>query len=304
MSTAPAIGRHAQGWAGPAPCIPGERRIKLVAIDLDDTLLDSRLRIPPAAAEAIARARRRGVHITLATGRMFASALPYALQLGVDLPLISYQGALVRHVLSGEELVSRKVDPGAGRQALARLREWGLHVQAYWDDRLCMEALTPEGEDYARLAGVTPLLVERLEDVVEGGTFKLLAVSYQVERLAALEARLQREFASRLYVTRSKPHFLELMHPEATKGRALAAVAAHLGVERAQVMAIGDSYNDIDMLRWAGVGVAVANAPEAVRRAADLVTLSNDDGGVAHAIVSLVLGEGKENADGGTGVLD
>jgi len=261
----------------------------LVAIDLDDTLLDSRLRISRECRVAITRVREAGVKVTLATGRMFSSALPYARQLDMNVPLITYQGAWVRNSLSGETLYYRPVPRKWARALLARVREFGYHCQTYIDDRLCMEALTEEGKAYAELAGVTPVIVDRLEDVMDQDPLKLLVINNDTGRLDELERVLLAEFGEHLYITKSKPFYLEAMHPEATKGKALEAVARYFGINRAEVMAVGDSYNDLDMLQWAGLGVAMANAREEVRRAADYVTLSNEEHGVAEALTKFIL---------------
>ena len=109
-----------------------------------------------------------------------------------------------------------------------------------------------------------------------------------------MEKQLRKEF-DHLYITASKPPYLEVMHPEATKGRALAAVAEYFGVKQDEVMAVGDSYNDLEMIRWAGLGVAMANAPSVVRKEADYVTCSNDENGVAEALERWVLTEGKDS---------
>lgn len=263
--------------------------IRLVALDLDDTLLDSRLEISRECREAIEEVSRRGVKVTLATGRMFKSALRYADQLSMNLPLITYQGAWVKNSGSGETIYYRPVPPEYGLEFLKRVRDLGCHYQTYLDDELYLERLTSEGLAYARMAGVEPVVVDRLEPVVEQGPLKMLIIEEDISLLDKWEQELKAEFGQFLYITRSKPHYLEAMHPEATKGRALAALASYYGIEREEVMAVGDSYNDMDMIQWAGLGVAVANARSPVRQVADYVTLSNDEHGVAEALKRFIL---------------
>jgi len=105
-----------------------------------------------------------------------------------------------------------------------------------------------------------------------------------------LEAVLRERFGRELYITRSKPYYLEMLHPEATKGRALRVVAGYFGIPRQEVIAIGDSFNDLDMIRYAGLGVVMENAREEVKRFADYVTRSNEDDGVAEVLEKFVLG--------------
>ncbi len=265
--------------------------IKLVAIDLDDTLLGSDLRISEGAVRSIRELRERGIRITLATGRMFRSARPYALELGMDVPLITYQGALVKNAVSDQVLFHRPVPEPWGHAVGVVAREAGCHYQAYFDDDLYMEKLTPEGQAYANLAGVTPIIEpDLLERIKAQEPTKLLIINDDIPKLQLMEAQMHRSLGDWLYITRSKPNYLEFMNLEATKGQALRAVCNYFDVDRLDVMAIGDSFNDIEMLKFAGLAVVMGNAPQEVKRYADYVTESNDEDGVARALQRLVLG--------------
>lgn len=265
-------------------------RIRLVAVDLDDTLLDSGLKISPECRQSLTEVRKMGVHITLATGRMFCSARPYALELEMDVPLITYQGALVKNAVSEEVLYFCPVPCDLGYRAAREVREKGFHYQTYYDDRLYMERLTPEGEAYARLAGVEPVIEPALLDLIKTREpTKIVIINNDAGRLRQLQAYLTGKLGPVAHITLSKPNFLEVMNPEATKGKALQKVAEYLGIDRSEVMAIGDSYNDLDMLTWAGIGVAVGNAHEEVKAAADFVTASNDEHGVAEALHRFII---------------
>jgi len=132
--------------------------IRLLALDLDDTLLNSRLQITPKSVDALNQVVDRGIKVTLATGRMFRSARPFARQLGIEVPLITYQGALVKNAVSEEVLYHRPVPAALAAQAVEYVKETGYHYQVYFNDHLYMERLTPEGSAYARLAGVDPVI--------------------------------------------------------------------------------------------------------------------------------------------------
>jgi len=263
-------------------------KYKLIAIDMDDTLLDSKVQISPRVREAIQKAREQGVLITLATGRMFRSALPFALDLGLDLPLITYQGALVKNSLSGEVLYHRPVPADLARELVRVAREWGIHINIYLDDRLYMENLSEEGRAYSRLARIEPDIVPDLMVLLEQEPTKVLVIAPE-ETLDRLAAELKPRFAGRLHITKSKPYYLEFIHPLATKGFALEHLANYYGVSREQVMAIGDSYNDLDMIEFAGLGVVMGNAREEIKAVADYITLDNDADGVANVLEELVL---------------
>lgn len=264
--------------------------IKLVALDLDDTLLDPGLKISDDCARLIEEARQQGVRVTISTGRMYQSALPYAQQLNIDVPLITYQGAWVKNSLSGEVLYSKPVPVDLAREAMHFFKGAGVHCHSYYDDQLVMESLSKEGKLYSRLAGVE---VQIVDDLIGGldtyDAMKIMAISYDEKKLLEIEQNLKSNYGDVLHITRSKPHFLEVMHPEADKSKALEVVAMHYNIDRQEVMAIGDSYNDMEMIQWAGLGVAMGNAFKPVKDAADFVTTSNEEEGVAEALRRFVL---------------
>ncbi|MGE5391742.1 MAG: Cof-type HAD-IIB family hydrolase [Deltaproteobacteria bacterium] len=263
--------------------------IKLVAIDLDDTLLDSGLQISPECAQAIQAVRDKGILVTLATGRMHRSALPYAQQLNMDLPLITYQGALVKSAFSSEVIYYKPLPRIPAGEIIDFFKARNLHCHAYSDDELFMEELTPEGRYYEELAGIKAVLVDDLSETVRrNDAMKIMAIIRDQELLLALYQELTSQYHE-LHITRSKPIFLEAMALKANKGLALQVVAEHYGLQREEVLAIGDSYNDLDMIRWAGVGIAMANARPEVKDTADYITSSNDEHGVAEALRKYVL---------------
>lgn len=269
-----------------------EGAIKLVAIDLDDTLLRDDLTISSYTQVVFKKVRELDVSITLATGRMFASARPYAELLGFDIPLITYQGALVKNALSGEVVYHRPLSLEVARRVIAYGRKKEVQVNFYLNDKLYVERITPQGEHYAALAGVPFNRVSDLEELlVEGNPMKLLLIEDEsVIDTFALELRaILDEAGLEAHLTKSKPLYLEVSHPEATKGVALRELARRLDINREEVMAFGDSFNDLEMIRFAGVGVAVANARPEVRRCARYITASNNDDGVAAALEKLVL---------------
>ncbi|MGE5404405.1 MAG: HAD family hydrolase [Candidatus Saccharibacteria bacterium] len=264
--------------------------IKLVALDLDDTLLTSSLEISPECQEVLQAVQERGVRITIATGRMFSSARPYAEGMSMDVPLITYQGALVKTAVSEEVIYYRPVPSKPALRFIDIARNMECHYQAYFDDRLYMETLTQEGQDYANLVGSDPVIEPDLYEMIrEKEPTKLIIIKYNLDFLMNLENELKQRFAGELHITRSKPFFLEALNMEATKGHALEKVAVYFGLDRSEVLAVGDSYNDIEMLDWAGIGVAVANAHPVVKEHADFITLSNDDHGVAEALRHFIL---------------
>ncbi|MEW6063678.1 MAG: Cof-type HAD-IIB family hydrolase [Bacillota bacterium] len=264
-------------------------KYRMLAIDLDDTLLNSQLKISARNKEYIRRAREAGVHVTLATGRMYCSALRYARELELNLPLITYQGALVKEACSGEILIHRPVPLDLARQVIERVKTLGYHINVYVDDNLYVEKVTSEAETYQRISGITAHPVGDLLKFLDRPPTKVLIVG-GVGALDDLGREIRQQFGTTLHITKSKPHFLEISHPEATKGHALDTLARRWGLTADQVIAIGDAPNDLEMIEYAGLGVVVGNAHGDVKDKADYVTHTNDRDGVAEVIAKFILG--------------
>ncbi|MDN5347524.1 MAG: hypothetical protein PWP65_1088 [Clostridia bacterium] len=263
--------------------------IKLVAIDLDGTLLDDDTRISGRSREAIRATRAAGVEVTLATGRMFCAALPFARELGLNLPLITYQGALVKNSGTGEVLYARFLSPDLARRIIRKIKSYGFPFNVYLDDFLCTEEDSPALREYTRKNRVPfQIAPDMLQFVGDREPIKILVME-DPDKLNALEADCRREFGGQVHMTRSFPYYLEFVHPEANKARGLEAVARYLRVAREEIMAIGDSFNDLEMFQYAGLAVAMGNAPEEVKAAAVYVTGTNNDGGVAEALERFIL---------------
>jgi Cof subfamily protein (haloacid dehalogenase superfamily) len=262
---------------------------RLVAIDLDGTLLRNDLQISPRAKRAIRQVRELGVEVTLCTGRMYASALPYAREIGLELPLVTYNGALVKNTGTGQVIYQRLLPEKYAREIIAKAKEYDLPVNVYHDDRLFVERITPEGRAYMEKSRIPVQEVGDLSRWLEQDPLKVLVMGER-EKLDRLAEDWVREWGDAVYITKSWPTYLEFLHPEATKGLGLQALARHLHVEQEQVMGIGDSYNDLEMFKYAGFSVVMGNAEPAVKEAADYVTLTNDDDGVAEALEKFIIG--------------
>ena len=264
---------------------------KLLALDLDGTTLSAGLDIDPAVSQAIMAAQAQGVRVTIATGRMFGSTVPYARQLNIHDPVICYQGALIRDPNSGE-IFQHVVTPGdLAAEAIEMLSERDIFTIAYIDERVCVAKHRPELDQYLPWPpeGIEVVIDPELAALArERAPTKLLFVSEPaiVDRETA---RLAEYFAGRLSVVRSHSLFGELTALGISKGSALAALAARLGIAREQVVAIGDHENDLPMIEWAGLGLAMGNAIPAARALADAVIPSVQEAGVAWAIERYIL---------------
>ncbi len=262
----------------------GEDQIKLLAIDLDDTLLTPERMISARVKQSLRRVQDSGCLVTLATGRMYRSAKPYADELDLDVPLITYQGALIKTSRTGEVWRSVSLLPEVLTPLLQWLEQTGVHINLYVGDDLYVAEMNKFAQDYAAFSRVSVQAVGQLSRFPLTAATKVVAVGdadYLRDQLQPVARQL---FAGQLTINRSRPHFLEFGHPEATKSKAIAHLVDRMGIKREQVMAIGDGENDLDMLEYAGVGVAMGNAEPAALAVADFVTKSNAEDGVAFAI--------------------
>lgn len=268
---------------------------KLLAIDIDDTLLNDDIIVTEGTKSALAAAIRQGVTVTLATGRMFPSAQKIARQVELNVPIITYQGALVKTLLGDEVLYERNVPADAALELLEFCNSRGLHLQLYVDDILYSREDNDKIRDYSKLSNI-PYTVEPDFNKLIGQPLTKMLIIDEPAYLDELAAELVPLIGDRVHITKSKAHYLEFMHKEGTKGHALKFMAEHIGCSLDETIAIGDSWNDHEMLEAAGLGVAMGNALPSLKAIADYVTLSNNDEGVRHVVEKFVLAGAESKA--------
>jgi Cof subfamily protein (haloacid dehalogenase superfamily) len=234
----------------------------------------------PRTRAALDAARSRGIHVIVVTGRMFQSARRY---LTGPEPVVCYQGALVADPVSGEFLLHVPIPLALAQEAIAAIQESGHGLNCYVDDELYVAAVTPEAERYASFQQLELHVVGPLLHWLERPPTKLVVVG-DPAKLDVLGTTLRVQFEGRLFIAKSLPFFLELAHPDISKGTGLQFVADRLGFTRAQTISFGDGENDLELIDWAGYSVAVANAHAAVKARADFVAPSADEEGVAQVI--------------------
>lgn len=286
----------------------GKARFELGAFDLDGTVLRRDLVITGATIAALSALREKGMRLVVATGRSFESALEHAGRLGFGEhdPVICYGGSMVR-TMGGETLLHHTLPERSGVEILEWAAERGLHARVFTDGRIAVPSDKPP--DAALLRGtssslppnvfVVEDLVEWLKSADEAPTKVVI-----VDQPTAVERWLDEArdaFAGRLFVTRSLPHYVEVGSPEGTKAKALKFLCGLWGIDPSDTLAFGDADNDIDMLRFAGLGVAVGGLNDEVRAAADRIAPPVEEDGVARFIEEFVeeLVGGSSESEGG-----
>jgi Cof subfamily protein (haloacid dehalogenase superfamily) len=261
---------------------------KMITIDCDDTLLTDDMTVTEGTKQALAKAVERGVIVTLATGRMFASAKNIAKQIELNVPIITYQGSLIKNLMDEAVLYERSVPAEVARQLFEYAEAENLHLQAYYNDELYAQNDNERVRKYSAMSKVPYRIEPDLMKLVDKPLMKLLFFD-EPEKLDKLEQELHHRFGHLVHITKSKPYFLEIMHREGTKGHAVRFLADYYGCGISEVIAIGDSWNDKEMIEVAGLGVAMENAVDSLKEIADFITLSNNDDGVKHVIERFIL---------------
>ena len=279
-----------------APASVPDLPIRLLALDIDGTIVGDDLVLHDRTIRAVAEALRRGVHVSIVTGRMTSSAAGFARQLGLDGPIVGYQGAIARTLPPagdpglGRILWHRPLTADVARRIVRWTRDAGLEPHFNDLERLVLRADEPRADDYSAFVGGRLTLVPDLEAWLDerATVTKVIAVGDDARPRAAYPAAVA-VFGGESEVTISHPRFLEFVAPGVTKGAALARLARRYRVPMAQVMAIGDQLNDIEMIAAAGHGVAMENAPAEVRSVARYIAPDVDSQGAARMIEELVL---------------
>jgi hypothetical protein len=279
----------------PEPELP----IRLIALDIDGTIIGDDHEVTTRTIDAVRAAMDRDVAVSLVTGRMVSSAMRFARELGLTGPVVGYQGGLIRAIPEpdsrriGKLLLHTPLPADAARRILAWTRERGLDPHVNHLERFILRADDPRADDYSAFMGARAELVPDLVAAITHPVTKILAVGeppLPVEVAPAARA----EFAGLADVTISHPRFLEFVAPGVSKGRAVRWLARRLRIPLGATLAIGDQWNDFEMIAEVGHGTAMPSAPAEVKKAARYVANPLEEDGAARMIEDLVLATPQE----------
>jgi Cof subfamily protein (haloacid dehalogenase superfamily) len=262
--------------------------IRLLAVDLDDTLLREDLTVSEENRQALLEAEDAGVTVLLASGRVMEAMKKYAQLLGMtERPgyLISNNGCTISESHTGEIIYRRWIESEVAAAVYRAAKEEGFPVEVYRGDTICTDQDNKWTDLDSMLSGLKKRVLPDFEESLLREAPVKMVITGEPEEIALFEPRLKKLFGEKSTIFISKPFFLEVLPPDTDKGIALAHLAQLLAVPRESVMAIGDSYNDLGMIQWAGVGVAMINGIEAAKAVARYTTLhDNEHHGVAEAV--------------------
>ena len=263
-------------------------KYRLIAADLDGTLIDDNYRIEPLLLSTLNKCRALGVELVVATGRLFPSALPFARDLAVSLPVIASNGAVVKNPVTGELILYLTLARELAIEALELTGGGTAQRFVNIEDNFYTDAPEEKSEKYSEALKIKFIRRVPLEDVVtEDPT--MVVIRDREDEIERMTGVLRDHFGDKVYLANSKPFFIDINHPAASKGAALETLCQRLKVDSQEVLAIGDGWNDLEMFRIAGLGAAVANAPERLKEAAGYVCENPSYRGVIEVMERFIL---------------
>lgn len=253
---------------------------KLLVTDLDGTLLGPGHQLEPRMIRACRQLQEAGCLVTFATGRMWQATLPLAHELAIDIPVIAFQGALAQHRHEPSPLWHDVIPLDAAGEILEWLAHQGAVASVCHGDELILSHPVPQTLRFFEAVGIRPRVAPQLHRELVTAPSRI-AVYGAPDEVDGWVERLQAAFPSGLRIGRTLQNLLEVTHERASKGQAIERLATELGIDISEVVACGDNYNDADMLATAGLGVAMGEAPDAIKQMAGRVVDRQVGGGLA-----------------------
>lgn len=268
---------------------------ELVAVDLDGTLLNGEHKLSDKTVSVIKALDNSGIPVVISTGRSYEGMMHYKNQLNLKNPVICYNGAMIADGSADSILHQWLLPSDITKEAYMYARERGFHIQVFQDGELYFEERREESDYYEHSTGLTGRITN-LDEWKNLEVTKALMimppsrVSGEFPELHEAQSYFQKKYGDRLYCALSKPYYLEFINGLGSKGNALDQLSRDMGIPREKMAAFGDGFNDLEMLDYAGISVAMSNAPQGVKERCLYTTeLSNDEDGVADFIQKYIL---------------
>ncbi|NEO26535.1 MAG: HAD family phosphatase [Kamptonema sp. SIO4C4] len=269
--------------------------IRLLVLDVDGTIAGENNFVSPRVQTAITQVQAKGIEVAIATGRMYCSALRFHEAIASRQPLIAYNGAWMQHPLTQTVVRHSPLTESLAMGLLDYFEqpEWRsqLDVHIYHNDQLYVREITPRTINYTARSGISVYPVGDLRPLLAQQVTKMLALSDDTIAIAQLYQQLKQQYShEQLYITQSTPTFVEATQAQVNKGKAVQFLTEHyLNYQPEQVMAIGDNWNDAEMLEYAGLPIVMGNAPEGLKKLATWVAPDVEADGVAVALEKFLL---------------
>lgn len=257
---------------------------KLVTIDMDDTFLNDEMNISEENRAAVKKAEQAGVRVVIASGRSYASSKQYIKELALPNLTISLNGAYIHDPADDRIVDAFPIEKDITQRILKDIEPFHVYTNFSCGEKVFWHGSAEYDRLYSSMNRIKLDYVESLQELSESMQAGKLLISDEREKLEMIKELLRKKYGDVLNIAFSKPFFLEATDKKASKGAAMLRVAEIYGIKPKEIIAIGDGENDISMIKNAGLGIAVANAKEQIKKEADFITLSNEENGVAYAI--------------------
>lgn len=264
---------------------------EMIVLDLDGTLTNSKKEISPKTKKALMKTQEDGIKIVLASGRPTPGILHLAKELELDQYdgyILSFNGAKIIHCASKEVIYNKTLPKDMISMIFQEVKRLGTGILTYTEE----EIISGNGIDqYSQLESrVNKIPMKEVEDFDKYIDFPInkCLLTADPDKILYAEEELKEKFKEKLNIYKSEPFFLEIMPKNIDKAYSLSKLLEHVGINRKQMICCGDGFNDLSMIRYAGLGVAMKNAQDPVKEEADFITLSNDEDGIAYVIEKFI----------------
>ena len=256
---------------------------KLMAVDIDGTLLNNNGQLTENNKNAIRQWVDKGLIFTIASGRPIQGVEKLNEILNLDVPFIPYNGAMVVLGKSKKVLYEQKLSRNDSRDIIRLGEKYNVTIIIWNDNRVYVPELNERVNNYKMAIGVEPVVIDNMEQLIENGVTKIIWYD-EVEKIEQYQKEIGRYLGDNINFHPSRPYFMEFVDKNASKAIAMEKLGQYYGIKQSEMIAVGDGFNDLSMIEYAGLGVAMANSPDEIKEKADYITLSNEEDGVAHVI--------------------
>jgi len=259
-------------------------KIKLIAIDMDGTLLDDKLNLSERNKDKLNELLANGVYVVFATGRTYRAAKHYAKELIKDIPLITYNGALIKMSLSEKVVMSVPIPLEKAYKIISLGEKHDVYIKVYIDDKLYVEQETMEAIKFSSEHRISYQVIDKLKDNIAKQPF-MIVFKDSIEKITKVREELEYQRDNTLSFTLSTPYSLEFSAPNISKANSLINLCNEMGITMNEVLSIGNSLNDLDMLKVSGIGIAMKNSDDELKRNwSNISQYTNNEDGVAKII--------------------
>lgn len=261
---------------------------KLMAVDIDGTLINSEGKLTNKTRDAIKVAVSKGLIFIIASGRP-VQGIEYINEiLNIDVPFITYNGAMVVMGKSKKVLYEKRLFDSDAKEIIELGKKFNTTIIVWSENKLYVSEMNEKVEKYKEITKGEPILFTDIDKLVNKGVTKVLWYDDE-ETIEYYQSIMGNLVSGNVNFHTSRPMFLEFVDKQASKAIAMEKLGEYFGIKQCEMIAIGDGFNDLSMIEYAGLGVAMGNSKDEIKKRADYVTLTNDEDGVAEVIYKFVL---------------